>query len=71
MKIMTAVMVVVRLVTLVLLSWLVVGLASPTPDPFVIDVGWLLMITVVLAIPVSRRIVSRWVSTGRLRRTSG
>jgi hypothetical protein len=70
MKIVTAAWVIVRLLALVVLSWLLVGLASPTPDPLVVGLGWLLVIGLVLAMPPSRRVVSRWISNGQLRRTA-
>jgi hypothetical protein len=69
-KIVSAIAVTVRLSVLLALSWLLVGLASPTPDPLVVDLAWLAMVALVLSIPVSRHALSFWVSTGRLRRTS-
>jgi hypothetical protein len=36
---MTAVAVIVRLLALAVLSWLLVAFASPTEDPFVVNVG--------------------------------
>jgi hypothetical protein len=56
---MTAVVVIVRLLALAALSWLLVAFASPTADPFVVNVGWLLAIGVVLTVPPSRRVVFR------------
>jgi len=60
----------VRLLVLLLVSWLLVGLATPTADPFAVNVAWLAIVVLALSIPVSRRAMSYWVSTGRLRRTS-
>ena len=70
MKIMSALAVTVRLSALLALSWLLVGLASPTPDPLIVDLAWLGVVAVVLSIPVSRQVLSLWVSTGRLRRAA-
>jgi hypothetical protein len=69
-KIMGATAVTVRLSALLTVSWLLVGLASPTPDPLIVDLAWLVIVALVLSIPVSRRVLSSWVSSGRLRRTS-
>jgi hypothetical protein len=68
MKIMTAAAVTTRALVLFMVSWLLVGLATPTPDPFVVSLGWLVMTVLVLTVPVTRRVMFRWVSTGRLRR---
>ena len=67
---MAAIAVTVRLLVLLVVSWLLVGFATPTTDPFVVNLAWLVIVAVVLSIPVSRRVTSYWVSTGRLRRTS-
>jgi hypothetical protein len=63
---MTAIAVTVRLLVLLLVSWLLVGFATPTGDPFAVNVVWLAMIALALSIPVSRRVTSHWISTGRL-----
>ncbi|MGX7673720.1 hypothetical protein [Plantactinospora sp. DSM 117369] len=70
MRITAAIVVIVRLLALAVLSWLLVAFASPTPDPFVVGVGWLLAMGVVLTVPQSRRFVVRWVGTGQLTRSS-
>jgi hypothetical protein len=63
-----AVGVVVRSVLLVVSSWLLVGFASPTADPFVIALVWLAGATVVTALGPSRRRVAQWIGTGGFRR---
>jgi len=70
MRITRAAGVALRLVLLVMAAWLLVGLAVPTPDPFVVALGWLLLIAAVAVLPAGRRVASRWVATGRLRDTS-
>jgi len=67
---MTAIAVTIRLSLLLTASWLLVGLVSPTADPFVVNLSWLVLIALALAIPASRRGLSRWISTGSLRRTA-
>jgi len=69
-KIVTAIAVTVRLLVLLLVSWLLAGLAMPTPDPFAVNVVWLAIVALALSIPVSCRVMSHWVKTGRLRPTS-
>lgn len=70
MTVTTAFAVIARLLTLLVLSWLLVAFAAGTVDPFLTDLAWLLAIGAVMAIPPSRRTVSRWITTGRLRRAS-
>ena len=70
MKIMAAIAVTARLLVLLVATWLLVGLAAPTADPFVVNLAWLVIVALVLSSPVGRRVLSYWVSTGRLRRTS-
>lgn len=70
MQILTAAGVIIRLLALVVLSWLLVGLVSPTPDPLVVNLGWLLVTGLVLAVPPSRRAVSRWIGKGWPGRTA-
>lgn len=59
---------VLRSVVLVIVSMVLVFLVSPTVDPFLANLEWLLVAAVALAIPPSRRLIVRWVTTGRLRR---
>ena len=67
---MAGIAVTVRLFALLAVSFWLVGLASPTPDPFTTALAWLVIVALALSIPVSRRVVSHWIGTDRLKRTS-
>jgi hypothetical protein len=60
--------VVLRLVVSVLLSFFLVQLAVPLPDPVLVDSAWLLLIVVLMLVEPTRLLIGRWITTGRLRR---
>jgi hypothetical protein len=70
MKLLDMLAAMVRASVLVAAIWLLVGLIMPIPDPFLIAVGGLTVGALMVAVRPSRRVVRRWVLTGRLRPTT-
>ena len=56
---------ILRVAALVAVIWLLVLLVMPSPDPFLIAVGSLVVVALTLAV----RRIRHWVLTGRLRPT--
>lgn len=70
MEIRSAIGVAARATLLLVLTWALVAVASPSPDPFLIGLVWLGGIALILAAGPGRRQVLSWVGTGRLHRAS-